>query len=136
MTSATASSVILEFIFSVGLGYGVTILTDVTLNSTSNLIQNGDFEIYNETNSSSSYEYSSWTLTQCEGSCANAPVSLAFSPNSTGIATAGVGIQVSQTVALNTVGTQSIYRLGYWFECIIYSDPTDVCSYTVQLTTT
>jgi hypothetical protein len=136
VTPASASNIQLQFVFSSTIFNVYTILDDVTLNSTENLIINGDFGIYSATPSGYPYQWSSWTSSECQ-SCLATPANGNGATGFSGFLASGVGITLSQTVAINTVGRQFVYRLGFWFQCAVADDdPTESCSLLVKLVTT
>ena len=137
VTPANATSVQLEFTFTTYLYYTYAYLSNVTLNSTSNLIENGNFETYQYINNTDyQYTFPPWNISGCGSLCEYYPAYLDYIPVNDTIGLTAVNLKLSQTVALNTVGNQSVYQLIYWFRCLVYDDPTAYCSYTVKLTTT
>ena len=137
VTPASASSIELQFVFSTVFGNGIAILDNVTLNSTENLISNGDFELNNATALGYQYEWSSWSSSACEEHCITFPGDQYGATDFPSFLATGTGITLSQTVAIDTVGRRFVYRLGFWFQCIIKDgNPTESCQLLVTLLTT
>ena len=137
VTPASATNVQLQFTFASTYGNVGGILANVTLNSTENLIANGDFELNDVTDNPFQYQYPSWTISECGSYCQSFPGDLFGITNFPSFVASGAGITLSQTATINTVGRQFVYRLGFWFQCFVNDqDPTESCLLLFSLLTT
>ncbi len=110
-------------------------MDNVTLNSTENLITNGGFEIYNRT--TTGYQWPPWTYSECHEYCEVFPFIEPKISDSLSFLASGTGIKLSQTVAIDTVGREFVYSLGFWFQCFVTDyDSTESCPLIVTLVTT
>jgi len=117
--SSTATHITLQFTF-VTSGNAVIDIDNVQLNSTSDLIVNGDFQTLSSTFAVNPVPDPPWYITQC-GTCnptqaTNCGVggSVCF------YAAGGNSITLTQTVAINTVGQLYVYLLAFQldFSCL------------------
>ena len=89
------------------------------------------------TSNADQYEYPLWTVSKCQQYCQNFPGNAFGLTDFPNFFSVGAGITLGQTVAINTVGQQFVYRLGFWFQCSVYNqDPTESCLLLFSLVTT
>jgi len=130
--STSASNINVQFTFSNVYASGAIYLDDVTLNSTVNLIKNGDFETV-EANDTAPLP--PWTSSTCGANCIGIVTTQDPRTGSYSFGTTGTVVTLSQTVAINTVGQQYVYQLGFWIRCYMTSGNTPYLFF-VTLTTT
>lgn len=107
---------------------------DITLNSTTNLITNGGFQT---TYGSSGNSGQPSTVSTCPGTtiCSAYAIDADPTANSYSFYSNGVSITLDQTVAINTVGKEFVYSLGFLLSCSV-DGGNSACSFFFRLTTT
>jgi len=129
--SVSASNIKLEFLL-ISNDYNTYLsIDDITLNSTVNLITSGAFQT---TYDSSENSGQSSTVSQCSGICSAYVIDADPQTNSYSFYSNGVSITLSQTVAINTVGKEFVYSLGFWLSCSTNGGNSS-CSFFYRLTT-
>jgi hypothetical protein len=126
LTSISSTRITVSFILSGNNPDLYTELDDITLNSTINFISNGDFEKLNYTDQ--------WNVISCGDQCDPGVDDLDPHTGNLGFYSSGIGVTLSQTVGINTIGQEFIYHLAFWmaFEC----GGNNHCSIQVTLNTT
>ena len=132
VTPASATNIELQFVFSSSPGDGFFDIDNITLNSISNLIKNGDFETIPQNQSIAPWY--PWSVNFCPQVCTAQVVNKTTSEYFHSFLTSGVGILLNQAVATNTIGRKFVYLLEFGLSYTTALGIPGTCSITLKTT--